>query len=80
MSKEFWGWGQEPYPDDSPVLLSFDIDLGWIVESVNNGEYEVQNLPLPGEKNEKPDFDFAIKEAKDKMVRVRYYPLTGGTK
>jgi len=51
------------------------------------GEYEVQNLPFvddeeyneAAKENDKPDFDFAIKEAKNKGVRVRYYPLIGGT-
>lgn len=71
---DFSGWGQEPYSDDSPVLLSYDIDLGWIVESVNSGEYEVQNFPDPGEKNTTPDFGAAIKEAENLGVRVRYYP------
>lgn len=70
----FSGLGQEPYPDDSPVLLSYDMDLGWIVEVVNDGEYEVQNLPYDlDNKNSYPDFDLAIKEAKKRNVRVKYY-------
>ena len=76
---DFCAWGQEPYPDDSPVLLLYDMDLGWIVEAVNDGEYEVQNLHeysyMKGTENhdEHPDFEFAIKEAKERGVRVRYY-------
>ncbi len=69
----FCAWGQEPYPDDSPVLLLYDIDMGWIVEAVNDGEYEVQNLPFYDEDNEEPDFELAIEEAKERGVRVRYY-------
>lgn len=75
MVRHFCGWGQEPYPENSPVLLSWDTDLGWIVETVEDGEYEVQNLPhyeTEG-RNLKPDFELAIEEANKRNVRVKYY-------
>lgn len=50
---------QPPYPENSPILISKDYDLGWIVEEVNDGEYEVQNFPFPGCKNQSIDFDLA---------------------
>lgn len=66
--------GNEPYSDKCPVLIIWDYDLGWIVEAVEDGEYEVQNLPYPlYTKNEEPDFELAMKIAKEKGVRVRYY-------
>lgn len=52
---------QPPYPEDSPVCISKDYDMGWIIEEVNEGEYEVQNLPLPGMKNDDIDWEL-VKE------------------
>ena len=72
--RDFCGWGQEPYSDKSPVLLSYDMDIGWIVEAVNDGEYEIQNYDWDDKINE-PDFELAIKEAKERGVRVRYYHI-----
>lgn len=41
-----------PHSINSPILISYDYDLGWIIEEVvDGGEYEIQNLPYPGTKN-----------------------------
>jgi len=37
-----------PYKDNSPILIHRDFDLGWIVEKVFDGEYEVQEFPEEG--------------------------------
>lgn len=63
-----------PYSKDSPVLLSYCYDMGWIVEAVNHGEYEVENLPVGEEKNENPDFELAFQIAKERNVDVFYFP------
>jgi len=34
-----------PHDENSPILIHRDHDLGWIVEKVNDGEYEVQEFP-----------------------------------
>lgn len=31
-----------PYPADAPVRVEPDYDLGWLVEAVNDGEYETE--------------------------------------
>ncbi len=49
-----------PHPLDSPICISKDCDMGWIIEKVFDGEYEVQNLPYPGEKN--MDIDWSMVE------------------
>lgn len=53
--------------------------MGWIVEDLNEGEYEVQNLidvhyaEQENKKVETPDFELAIQLARERGVRVRYY-------
>ena len=49
-----------PHPDDSPIQIHYDLDMGWIVEDLNEGEYEVHNLPWPNCKNSEPDIKLAI--------------------
>lgn len=66
-------FGEPPHPEDAPVLVLYDMDLGWIVEAVVDGEYEVQNMPYM-EKNEEPDFSLAAEEAKKRNTFVQYYP------
>lgn len=76
--------GQEPYPDDSPILVLWDDDMGWLVEAVTDGEYEVENFPFPwlgvNEINEEPDWELAYKLAKERNVRIRYYQRSTKTK
>ena len=48
-----------PHPDDSPILIHYDCDMGWIVEKVFDGEYEIQNLPAPWEKHDTPNIELA---------------------
>lgn len=72
-------WKGAPYPDDYPVVISWDLDMGWIVEDLNEGEYEVQNnldihyAQQEGKKVETPDFELAIKLAIERGVRVKYF-------
>ena len=48
-----------PHPMSSPILISQDHDLGWIVQSVNDGEYEIAEFPSPDEKHKDIDFGLA---------------------
>ena len=47
-----------PHKDNDPILIHRDSDLGWIVEKVNDGEYEVQELPFD-EKFNQPNIELA---------------------
>lgn len=62
-----------PHPFNSPILISYDLDLGWIVEKVYEGEYEVQEFP-PHEhcKNEEPNLELACNIANGREIWI--YP------
>jgi len=57
-----------PYPEDSPILISKDADLGWIVEAVNGGEYEIESDHFLYAKD--IDFSTAIYLAKERKVEL----------
>ena len=59
-----------PHPEDSPILISYDLDMGWIVEDVNDGEYEVQNLPFGDTRNVEPDIELAMEIAGNREIWI----------
>lgn len=59
-----------PHPSDSPVQIHYDYDMGWIVEDINEGEYEVQNLPYLDERNVEPDIDLALEIANGREIWI----------
>ena len=67
---------EAPYPEYYPVIIMYDEDLGWLVEDLNNGEYEIQNFDW-GEKVRDPDFNLAAELAKNRDTYIRYYSENG---
>ena len=65
---------------NEPIIISKDEDMGWIVESYEDGEYEVKNPPLPYQKNEGIDWELAIRLAKERGTKIRYFYYEGEVK
>lgn len=61
-----------------PINLLWDADMGWIIEQYIQGEWEVQNLPHPGKKNNKIPWSQAIKLANKLNTTIRFYPNDSG--
>lgn len=63
-----------PHPKDSPVQISYDMDLGWIVEDVYEGEYEVLEFPYRDintmGKFAEPNIDLAIQVANGREIWI----------
>ncbi len=61
---------EAPYKEDSPILIHYDFDFGWIVEMVVEGEYEIQSDNLMYEKHDEPDWDLVNEIRGDKEVWI----------